>query len=107
MNLNLQYFCNMTKNLFHTIKQIVACAGLALLAATQNASALDNGVDAYNLRKGDWVYVLSTATNHLGGNVSSVINVATLMSYEASQGMSYIIIKSGEGSTNFPSNANK
>ena len=77
-------------------------AGLLLFAATQNLRALDNGVDPYNLRKGDWVYVLSTATNHLGGNVSSVTSVATLMSYEASQGMNWIVIKSGEGSTNFP-----
>src|SRR5205807_7361941 len=51
----------------------------------------------------DWVYFLSDATNHLGGNVSSVTSVATLMSYEKSQGMSYIVIKAGEGSTNFPS----
>ncbi len=78
--------------------------GLSLCAAlTQNSKALDNGIDPANLQKGDWVYVLSTATNKLGGNVASVTNVASLMSYEKSQGMYFIVIKSGEGSTNFPS----
>ena len=78
--------------------------GMALaLALTQTSKALDNGVDPWNLQKGDWVYVLSTATNKLGGNVTSVTNVASLMNYEKSQGMAFIVIKHGEGSTNFPS----
>ncbi len=73
------------------------------LALTQTSKALDNGVDPWNLQKGDWVYVLSTATNKLGGNVTSVTNVQSLMNYEKSQGMNFIVIKHGEGSTNFPS----
>ncbi|MDB6029348.1 MAG: hypothetical protein JWM68_5571 [Verrucomicrobiales bacterium] len=76
---------------------LVLCASL-----TQTSKALDNGIDPNNLQKGDWVYVLSTAANQLGGNVPSVTNVASLMSYEKSQGMYFIVIKSGEGSTNFP-----
>ncbi|MDB6121456.1 MAG: D-alanyl-D-alanine carboxypeptidase precursor [Pedosphaera sp.] len=63
---------------------------------------LDNGIDAANLGKGDWIYFMSAATNHLGGNVSSVNNVATLMSYEKSQGMAYIIVKAGDAGTEFP-----
>src|SRR4051794_14693177 len=63
---------------------------------------LDNGVDAANLGKGDWIYFMSAATNHLGGNVSSVNNIATLMSYEKSQGMSHIIVKAGDAGTEFP-----
>jgi hypothetical protein len=82
---------------------------LTLFAAAtfSSAQALDFGVDPYNLGKGDHIYFLSTATNKLGGNVSSVVNVPTLMNYEASQGMQYIVIKAGTGAAHFPSSGNK
>lgn len=49
---------------------------------------------------------MSQATNKLGGHVPSVTDIPSLMAYEASQGMSYIIVKAGNGSTNFPSAGN-
>ena len=76
------------------------------LAHTATANIFDGGVDSENLGKGDWIYYMSQATNKLGGNVSSVINIPTLMSYYQSQGISHIIVKAGTGSTNFPSNTN-
>src|SRR3954470_16365074 len=77
--------------------------GLFLTTApTLFGQVLDNGVDAANLGKGDWIYFMSAATNHLGGNVSSVNSIATLMSYEKSQGMAYIIVKAGDAGTAFP-----
>jgi hypothetical protein len=79
---------------------LMAVAFCAALVPT--SKALDNGIDPANLQKGDWIYVLSTATNKLGGNVASVTNLASLMSYEKSQGMYFMVVKSGEGSTNFP-----
>ena len=87
----------------HRIRAFLAVA--VLIIGGQRVSALDSGIDPYNLGKGDWIYVLSTATNKLGGHVNSVTNVASLMTYEASQGMQYIVIKAGTGSTNFPSDA--
>jgi len=77
---------------------------LAAMSFNPNASAklLDNGIDSANLGKGDWIYFMSQATNKLGGHVTTVHDIPTLMSYEKSQGMKYVIIKAGEGSTNFP-----
>lgn len=68
-----------------------------------NASAVlfDGGVDSENLGKGDWIYFLSAATNKLGGNVNSVTNLASLFAFQKSQGIEYVIIKAGTGSTNF------
>ena len=79
---------------------LAAIAGLTL---TPNASGkiFDGGVDSANLGKGDWIYYVSQATNKLGGNVTSVTNIPSLMSYYASQGVDYIIVKAGTGSTNF------
>lgn len=82
----------------------ILCGSLLLsLGLAQNASAVlfDGGVDSENLGKGDWIYFLSQATNHLGGHVSSVVNIPTLMSYYQSQGIDFIIVKAGTGSTNF------
>jgi len=63
---------------------------------------MDNGVDSANLGKGDWIYFISQATNKLGGHVTTVTNIPSLMSYEKNQGISFIVVKAGEGSTNFP-----
>ncbi|MDB6028354.1 MAG: hypothetical protein JWM68_4577, partial [Verrucomicrobiales bacterium] len=81
---------------------LTTCALVLGLAPLASAKLMDNGVDSANLGKGDWIYFMSMATNKLGGHVASVINIPTLMSYETNQGMSFIVVKAGEGSTNFP-----
>jgi hypothetical protein len=78
-------------------------ASLGLHSAS--AQIRDGGIDPWNLGKGDWIYVMSYATGGLGGNVPSVHDLATLMSYEHSQGMSYLIIKAGEGGGLYPSSS--
>ncbi len=79
-----------------------ALASLALILwlAAFNAQAviLDGGIDPAHLGKGDWIYILSDATGQHGGT-------AGLMSYEKSQGMNYLIIKSGESNVYFPNNS--
>jgi hypothetical protein len=77
---------------------------LGCLLATFAASAQpirDGGINPANLGKGDWIYFVSAATNHLGGSVPSVVNVPTLMAYYKTIGMQYVIVKAGTGSTNF------
>lgn len=68
-----------------------------LAAGNLQAVILDGGIDAAHLGKGDWIYILSDATTQHGGT-------AGLMSYEKSQGMNYLIIKSGESNVYFPNN---
>ena len=70
--------------------------------AGAHAAVMDNGVDPENLGKGDWIYFLSTATNKLGGSVATVTNIPSLMGYYQSKGFQYLVVKAGEGSTNFP-----
>jgi hypothetical protein len=74
------------------------CLCGAFSAAPQlRAVVLDNGIDPANLGKGDWIYILANATSAYGGSTAS------LMAYEKSQGMNYLIIKAGEGDTAYPS----
>ena len=82
------------------IKALTA-VGAFCCAATLQAKVFDGGVDSANLGKGDWIYYVSQATNKLGGAVNSVTNIPSLMSFEKSKGMEYIIVKAGTGSTNF------
>ena len=84
---------------------IVRCAVLSLLLWTQIAPAQirDGGINPANLGKGDWIYILANAVNHLGGNSPAVTNLASLMAYEKNQGVQYLIIKAGDGPTKFPS----
>ncbi|EEF61713.1 fibronectin type III domain-containing protein [Pedosphaera parvula] len=94
------------KNYCYSLFNRLAMAGLVAGAMASNhlsAQSLDNGVEPANLGKGDWIYFLSTATNKLGGNVASVTDVASLMNYEKSQGMDFIIVKAGDGASQFPS----
>jgi hypothetical protein len=70
------------------------------------AQIRDGGIDPHNLGKGDWIYILANAVNHLGGPVSGVTNLTSLIAYEKNQGVQYIIIKAGDGATRFPSDAN-
>ncbi|HOC56030.1 MAG TPA: fibronectin type III domain-containing protein, partial [Verrucomicrobiota bacterium] len=68
----------------------------------------DGGIDPWNLGKGDWIYYMSRATNHLGGNVMSVTNENSLMLFYKSVGVRYIIVKAASsdylfnGSYSFP-----
>jgi hypothetical protein len=61
----------------------------------------DGGINPANLGKGDWIYFVSQATNKLGGAAPSVVNIPTLMTFYKTQGLQYIIVKAGTGSTNF------
>ena len=82
--------------------RILSIGLLALTASIQTSSAkIFDGVDSENLGKGDWIYYVSMATNHLGGHVSSVTSVNTLMDYYVSQGLKWFVVKAGTGSTNF------
>ncbi|HKI69748.1 MAG TPA: immunoglobulin domain-containing protein, partial [Verrucomicrobiae bacterium] len=63
------------------------------------AVILDNGVDPANLGKGDWIWQLPTCTNHLGGYVSSVNDVQSLINWETNHGMQWITVKCGDGGT--------
>src|SRR5688572_15317116 len=74
---------------------------LTQLAITSQARVFDFGVDSENLGKGDWIFILGTATNRLNGRVSAVTDIPSLLSYEKNQGMDYLIIKAGTGSTNY------
>jgi hypothetical protein len=69
-----------------------AAALLALCCAVPRVGAQirDGNIDPWNLGKGDWIYILSDASSQHGG-------LAGLMSYEKSKGVSYVIIKAGEG----------
>ncbi|MGZ5529169.1 MAG: golvesin C-terminal-like domain-containing protein, partial [Limisphaerales bacterium] len=51
--------------------------------------------DPANVGKGAWLYILSSATNHLGGNVPSVTDVDSMFAYIKSQGMQHVIVKAG------------
>ncbi len=79
----------------------IKTASIIFLASSSFATLFDGGVDSANLGKGDWIYFVSDATNKLGGNVPGVTNIPSFMAYEKSQGINYIIVKSGTGSTNF------
>jgi hypothetical protein len=61
----------------------------------------DGGINPANLGKGDWIYFVSQATNKLGGAAPSVVNIPTLMTFYKAQGLQYVIVKAGTGSTNF------
>lgn len=57
----------------------------------------DNGVDPANLGKGDWIWQLPTCTNQLGGYVSSVTNLQSLIDWEKARDMQWITVKCGDG----------
>ena len=84
---------------------LFSLAAYFLLIPPQEMSGkiLDNGIDPANLGKGDHIYVLSSTIRGLGGNVRSVTDVPSLMAYEKSQGMDFIVVKAGTGAKDFPS----
>jgi len=67
------------------------CCQLGCWSAS--AQIRDGGIDPANLGKGEWLYYMSSATNQLGGYVSSVTNENSLMLYLKSQGTRYVIVK--------------
>src|SRR5689334_3602703 len=71
------------------------------LAPRASAKIFDGGVDSENLGKGDWLWIVGNATNHLNGHVNAVNDIPSLMSYFKNQGIKYIIVKAGTGSTNY------
>lgn len=92
---------------------VTRAARLALLALALHwpatpapAQLRDGGIDPWNLGKGDWIYILSDATNRLGGVVPGVTNLASLMVWEKNQGMSYLIVKAATSDTLYPTAAN-
>ncbi|MDB6026971.1 MAG: glycoside hydrolase family 5 [Verrucomicrobiales bacterium] len=93
-----------TSNQRPNIKSILAvlCAVLLSFGFTANAKVMENGVDPERLGTGDWIYFMSEATNHLGGNVESVTNVPSLMSFYKSMGVDFIAVKAGTGADDFP-----
>ena len=85
------------------IAAVLSCAALSLCAQIR-----DGGIDPWNLGKGEWLYYMNSATNHLAGNVTSVTNEDSLMGYLKSQGVRYVIVKAATsdqlftGSYRFP-----
>jgi len=67
-----------------------ALLALCLTAPRAGAQIRDGNIDPWNLGKGDWIYILSDAASQHGGT-------AGLMNYEKGKGVSYVIIKAGEG----------
>ncbi|MGZ4965137.1 MAG: hypothetical protein ACXWBP_04825 [Limisphaerales bacterium] len=68
----------------------------------QSRTLLDNGIDPANLGRGDWIYKLDKATNQLDGFVPEVTDIASLMAYEKSHGIDFVVVKAGTGATNYP-----
>ncbi|MDB6025769.1 MAG: hypothetical protein JWM68_1992 [Verrucomicrobiales bacterium] len=76
------------------------------------ATIRDGGVDPNNLGKGEWIYYVSQATNHMsdsGGGVSrvaSVTNIPSLMSFlNTNLHLQFVVVKAGNGDDVFPSAA--
>jgi len=63
--------------------------GYRLLAAPIR----DGGIDPANLGKGIWMFSVTDATNQVGGHVTSVTNLNSLMQYYRSAGIRYCIVK--------------
>ena len=63
----------------------------------------DGGIDPSNLGKGDWIYILPNAINQMGGYEPGVTDLNSMMIFLKNQGLRYIIIKAGDGTTLYPS----
>lgn len=90
--------------------RLVLLLGVAVPAFTliQTAQGVirDGGIDPANMGKGDWIYILPNAINHMGGNVPSVTDLKSMMIFLKNQGLRYIIIKAATGPDLYPSNGN-
>mgnify|MGYP002624375004 FL=1 len=76
-----------------------------LLGQSVHARLMDSGIDPANLGTGQWIYFLSQATNRLGGNVSSVTDIPSLMAFYKSRGIDFVVVKSGTGAEVFPAHS--
>ncbi len=56
------------------------------------SASLDNGVDPFNLGKGDWIWEVPQSQTAIG-----VTNVQGLIDYEKNKGMQWITVKCGDG----------
>ncbi len=54
--------------------------------------ALDNGMNAGNLGKGDWIWQVPNAEANVGAS-----SVQGLVNYEATKGMRFVIVKGADG----------
>ena len=85
------------------IQQFIRKAILLFLFSTAVTPAFavirDGGVDPSNLGQGGWLYIMSDATNKLGGNVASVTNESSLFAYMKHIGFNYVIVKAGTSNT--------
>jgi hypothetical protein len=94
-------------NLAKRTRRCWRCLLLALaltLPGRLPAAVFDGGVDSNNLGKGEWIYVLSSL---FGSYAPSVTDVPSLMAYCATNlHCQFVVIKSGTGSTNYPSAGN-
>src|SRR5258707_1186877 len=80
---------------------ILALLAFLLASPQVHAQTRDGGIDPSNLGKGDWIYSITDATNKLGGHISSVTNENSLMLFYRSQGIRYIMVKTGTGAQLF------
>ncbi len=85
------------------LRLVPLIVSLLLSAPAHSATIRDGGIDPANLGKGDWIYIMPNAVNHLGGNVPSVTDLNSLMIFLKNQGLRYIIIKAADGDTLYPS----
>ena len=90
----------------------VLCA-LAALARSARAEIFDGGVNSANLGKGEWIYVLANAVNHLADStcptcrVAEVTDVSSMMAYfKTNLSLQYVVVKAGDGGTPYPSSSN-
>src|SRR5208282_3845069 len=77
------------------LRRVIFFLGLQLAAFGAHAVIRDGGIDPANLSKGEWLYYMSSVTNHLGGFVSAVTNENSLMLYFKSEGIRWMIVKAG------------
>jgi|GEM_PF-872065 len=66
----------------------------------QSQLTLDNGVDAANLGKGDWIWQMGSCISSLG-----VADIQGVINYEKNKGMQWITVKCGDGGSIYPSAA--
>ncbi|MEO6034562.1 MAG: immunoglobulin domain-containing protein [Verrucomicrobiota bacterium] len=85
---------------------LAALLSFSFLSSVGHAVIRDGGIDPSNLGRGSWIYIMPNATANLGGNVTAVTNLPSLMIYMKNQGLQYVIIKAAQGDTPYPSTAN-
>jgi hypothetical protein len=81
--------CSMSRKFF-----LPLLAWIFSCAVVPAAPIRDGGIDPANLGKGAWIYAMKDATNKLGGHITAVTNINSLMAYYKSAGLRYCIIKS-------------